>query len=106
MKVAVVRGGGIAGVVVRTELESGALAPPDAATLEQLVRQSGLTEGGDAPPAPAPARGADRLLYAVTVDDGERQHTARFGEEALPDPVRELIEWVDERPESKRRVGR
>jgi hypothetical protein len=106
MRVAVVRGGGIAGVVVRTELESEALAAPDAATFERLARQSGLTGPGDEAPGPAPGRGADRFLYAVTVDDGERERTARFDDETLPDPVRELIEWVDGRPESKRRIGR
>jgi hypothetical protein len=108
MRVSVVRGGGIAGLTSRTSLSSEALAPADAKALELRLRDAGLLGRRRAAPAPAekPPRGADQMLYAVTVDDGEEEWTGRFSDETIPDRVRELIEWVDARPESQHEVGR
>jgi hypothetical protein len=98
MKVSVLRGGGVGGMVTRTELGSEALSPADAEALERRVREAGVLE----PPDPSP-RGSsshpDELAYELTVDDGERSRTVRVTEESMPEPVRSLIDWTDSRPE-------
>jgi hypothetical protein len=104
MKVAIVRGGGVAGLTSRTRLDSAALPPADVATLEQRVRRAGLlaeqAEGGGAPGHP------DAQLYAVTVEDSGRERTHRFSEDGLPDELRALVAWIDARPESEHGVDR
>lgn len=103
MKVAIVRGGGVAGLTTKTRLDSAKLPAADVETLEERLRSSGLR---DAPEPSPPRRGqSDEMLYAVTVEDGE-QVTHRFGEQDLPDDVRSLVEWVDAHPESEQELDR
>jgi hypothetical protein len=102
MKVAIARGGGVAGLTSKTRLTSEGLGADDAEALAERVHASRLLTDPEA--EPRSARGADQLLYAVTVDDGERERTHRFTEESLPEEVRSLIEWVDAHPDSERDV--
>jgi hypothetical protein len=95
MKVSIVRGGGVGGMATRTLLESAALPEPDAQALSSHVQAA--LGGGDAP-APA-AASPDDLLYEIAVDDAGNQVTRRYTESSLPEPVRQLVEWVDGRPE-------
>jgi hypothetical protein len=103
MKLAIVRGGGLAGIATTTRLHAAALPPKEAEKLEAKVRSSTLLSPQPEPP-PAPSH-PDDLLYEVTVDEGDKEHTARFNDENLPDEVRSLIEWVDARPESESGPG-
>lgn len=104
MRIAVERGGGIAGVTHETRLSAAALDEPEAAELERRVRDSGLLERtGEPPPA---ARGADQQLYAIAVEDGEQRRVARFTEEDLPEGVRELVGWVGAHPQAEHEVKR
>ena len=103
MKIAIVRGGGVAGLASKTRLDSDALSVPDAEAFEERVRSSGLLTMEDRPNR-AP-RHPDELLYAVTVDDGERERTHSFAEDDLTEGMRSLVEWVDARPESDHEVG-
>ncbi len=100
MKVSIVRGGGLAGVPLRTELDAEWL-PPDA--------QAELRDGAHAVTEVAGTsaqRMPDETLYGVEVDDGERVRTARYSELSLPEDVRRLIAFVDERPESRTELVR
>src|SRR4029077_15692220 len=99
MKSEIVRGGGLAGLTTRTELETDALASEPAHTLAAHVRGAGLL--GAPPPAPPdPAeRYPDELLYEVTAHHQGHVRTARYSEAQLPEEVRRLIAWVDGRPE-------
>jgi hypothetical protein len=96
VKVSIVRGGGLAGVPLRTVLDAEWL-PPDA--------QAELRAGAKAVTETAAASGTrmpDETLYAVDVDDDDgRARTARYSELTLPEDVRRLIAFVDERPESR-----
>ena len=96
MKVSVVRGGGLAGVVQTTTADSETLAPADAEALHRKVVEAGFfdvpAEGG------GPSAGPDRFSYAVTVEDGERAHTVRRGEADLPEGIRALVAWVSSVP--------
>jgi hypothetical protein len=99
MKLAIVRGGGLAGIATTTRLHAAALPPEEAEKLESKVRSSALLSPQPDPPA-APGH-PDDLLYEVTVGEGDKEHTVRFSDENMPDDVRSLIEWVDSRPESE-----
>jgi hypothetical protein len=96
VKVSVVRGGGLAGVVQTTTADSETLAPDDAEALRRKVGEAGFfdvpADGG------GPSAGPDRFAYAVTVEDGDRAHTVRRGEADLPDGVRALVTWVSSVP--------
>jgi hypothetical protein len=102
MKVAVVRGGGVAGLTTRTRLAAEALPEHDAKALDERVRESRVLTRPETPRQPP--RHADQLLYSVTVDDGERERTLHFSEESLPEEVRSLIEWVDAHPKGEREL--
>ena len=96
MKVSVVRGGGLAGLVQTTTADSETLAPDDADRLRRTVDEAGFFDlPGDAPPS---GRGPDRFHYAVTVEDDDRAHTVRRAEVDLPDGLDALIAWVSSVP--------
>lgn len=102
MKVAIVRGGGVAGLTTRTRLAADALPEGEAKALDERVRESRLLTRPETPHQPP--RYADQLLYSVTVEDGERERTLRFTDESLPEEVRSLIEWVDAHPKGEREL--
>jgi hypothetical protein len=96
VKVSVVRGGGLAGVVQTTVADSESLAPEHAEQLRVKVDEAGFFglpgDTGRTPGAP------DRFDYAITVEDDDRTHTVRRSEADLPDAVQELIAWVNSVP--------
>ena len=99
MKLSILRGGGLAGIVTRTELEADRLPPDARAALAQKVESIGRL-GDPAPPASLP----DELHYEVTIEDGRGKRAAHFSDSNLPKPLRELIEWADARPERTTRI--
>jgi hypothetical protein len=95
VKLSVVSGGGIAGIMTRTEVSSASLSPADARVLEQKVAESGLLE---MPLEPARQTSQpDELQYELTVEHDEGSHTVRVPEGDLPDGVRSLIQWAEEK---------
>jgi hypothetical protein len=102
MKVSVLRGGGIGGMLTRTELDSEALPAADAEVFERRIREAHVLDAD--PPAAARPGHPDELAYEIDVDEGERRRTFRASEETTPEPLRALIEWIDSRPERDVRV--
>lgn len=100
MKVSVVRGGGIGGFVTRTELDSQRLSAGDSKALAEQVKRALAVSDASAPGERSP----DELLYTIAVDDGDGGRTAHFSEQTLPEEVRELIAWIDSRPEREDRI--
>lgn len=93
MKLSVVRGGGVAGTVLKTELASGDLSPEDASTLRELVRAAGLLEErgvGEQPPSRP-----DEPSYRLTVEHAGHSHTVDLTESTIPETIRSLISWSD-----------
>ena len=88
MNVTITRGGGMAGIATRTQLASDALPTGAREQLRELA-------SAVAPADHAGTRHPDETLYKVEVDGV----TASYTETTLPDPVRALIDFVDERPE-------
>jgi hypothetical protein len=106
MKLSVVRGGGLPGLVTRTELASDALPAERAQELRAKVDQAGLLGTAGSPPPDAPPAYPDELAYQleVTGDDGAT-HTYHATESTLPEPVRQLIAWVDSAPEKAESIA-
>ncbi len=82
MHVRVVRRGGIAGIVLRGEVESADL--PSAAEADQLLRA--LPFGR----RPGPGR-PDRFQYEITVTEEGRSRTTHVGEAELPEGLRPVV---------------
>ena len=97
MLVTIVRGGGLAGLVRRTELDSAEL-PPDA-----VVELAALVDRLPREARPVGRAGPDELRYELTVVDDETTWTVRTTDSALSDEERLLIAFVDERVESSGR---
>jgi hypothetical protein len=89
VNVSIIRGGGMAGIATRTQLASEALPPDEGRRLEELA--SAVAPASDAGGASHP----DETLYKVVVDGVTATHT----ETTLPEPVRALIDYIDQRPE-------
>ncbi len=106
MKVSIIRGGGLAGLVTKTDVDADALAVEDANELRAKVEQAGVFDlpgrlgGGSHQPDQA-----DRFQYKVTVEDEGREHTVLASEEALPPEVRSLVSWVKTVPGRQEHVG-
>ncbi len=103
MRISIVRGGGLAGVVTQTSLDADDLSGPDAATLRAKVDQAGVfgpqrpgTRSG--PPQP------DRFSYELTVEDDDRRQTLRLRDQDLSPELRDLITWVHNAPAGRQGV--
>jgi hypothetical protein len=104
MKLSVVRGGGLAGIVTKTEVTSDAMSPEEANALHDKVAQAGLLEPAQAPPSGQ--RHPDELSYELTVEHAGRHRTLRVSESSMPEAVRALVAWADSRPERKTTIER
>ena len=102
MKVTVVRGGGLAGIVTETEVDSDQLTSEDADALEAQVNDAGFSSLSD---DESPPSHPDEVSYRVTVDDGSRSQSVTLRESTLPDAVRSLIAWIDAIPGHKKRIS-
>lgn len=86
MRVAITRGGGVAGLLRVTEVEADDV-PSDAVAALRAAS------------APVRAR-PDEMTYAVRVGEDE----AVFTDATLPDEVRRLIAWADARPDRSEQI--
>jgi hypothetical protein len=103
VKISIVRGGGLAGMVTRTTLDADDLSGPDAATLRAKVDQAGVfgPHGtGTRPGRPQP----DRFSYELTVEDEDKRQTLRLPEQDLSPQLQDLITWVNHAPARRQEV--
>ena len=101
MKVDVVQGTGLAGLVRSTSVDSAALSPEEARTLRDRVEEAGLL----GPPGPGPGAAApDEVQLSITVEDEGAKHTARFSGSQLPEAVRSLLRWIESTPGHQERI--
>jgi hypothetical protein len=103
MKVSIVRGGGIAGLVTKTAVDADSLSPDQAEQLRAKVEQAGVFELPDELTTDSPQ--ADRFSYEVTIQDEDRERTVRASEQALPDGVRDLVSYVRSVPGRQEEIG-
>lgn len=103
VKVSVVRGGGVSGLVTVTTVDSQALSPEDAKTLAGMFEEANAFGGSDV--TPAHASGPDELQVSVTLEDGAQRRTVTAAEHDLPRPLRSLVAWVSSAPGRTEEVG-
>jgi hypothetical protein len=102
MRLTVVQGGGIAGLLRTVSADSASLEPAQADALEAMIEDAGLF---DLPERLGPASShPDAFDYELTVEDGERRKTIRASQDALPEQVRALIQWLQSVPGHEERV--
>jgi len=103
MKVSVVRGGGVSGLVTVTTVDSQTLSADDAKALSRMVEEAdafgepGVTATHDA--------GPDEFQVSVTLEDATRRRTVTAAEHDLPDRLRSLVDWVSAVPGRTEEVG-
>lgn len=91
MRVTLEQSGGFAGLMLTKTIESQNLSPTEAEQLENLVKESNffqLTSIVEASPQP------DRFGYTLSVEMDGRKHSIEVSETNLPEKVRSLVEWV------------
>lgn len=103
MKVSIVRGGGLAGLVTKTAVDADSLPPEEAEQLRAKVEEAGVFDLPSKLTTDSPQ--PDRFSYEVTVQDEGREHTITASEEALPDSVRDLVSYVKNVPGREDEVG-
>jgi hypothetical protein len=95
MRLHLVRTGGFGGPGLSATADEDVLAPAERAELRRLVADADpwSLPAELAAPSPRP----DRFRYRLTVEDGARRQEVRVAEEALPDRLRPLVRWLEQR---------
>ena len=90
MEITVRRSGGFAGLTRTSTVQTEDLDTPEAEQLHALVREA------DLPAVSSEPSGADRFQYDIHVRDADEEHCVVVHEGAMPDPVRRLVNRVQE----------
>ncbi|WP_416666370.1 protealysin inhibitor emfourin [Egbenema bharatensis] len=93
MQVSFERRGGFTGIPIEVTVNTAALSPEETAQLHRLVEAARFF---DLPAQMNDLPQPDRFYYKVTVWQGDRQHTVRVGESAVPPPLYPLLDWLME----------
>ena len=89
-RVEVTRSGGLAGIALRTELDTSELPADEASALERLLADVDLSA---APGRPA-AMGPDRFQYDLSVTRGQDRLSVSLGEGEVPVELRRLLDQL------------
>jgi hypothetical protein len=89
LKLALVRSGGVAGMP-RRAIVTPKPGSEQETEMRRLVQAANL--GGY--PEPTIRTGPDRLLYTLSVEDGDVRHSILFDEERTPESFRPLMEAI------------
>jgi hypothetical protein len=109
-RIELVRSGGFAGLSLRAAVDTSAPDDPDAAwfaealerlDLRRLAAQQPGTGGAVQPGAGQP----DRFMYDLAVDRDGEHHEISFGETALPEALRPVVDRLVERARARPRSG-
>jgi len=104
LRLTVVRGGGVAGIVVRSELTAGDLPADDHRHLLAALARCRMDDLSARAPAPGGGQ-PDELRYELSLTSSLGDCSVRLGERELPPAVRSLIDWIDGLPQVTRAVS-
>jgi hypothetical protein len=93
MQITLERSGGFTGIPLTITVDTATLSPDQVTQLRHFVETADFFHMPAAPSIPAQP---DRFEYEVTVQEGDRTHTVTFGEVAVPEPLRPLLNWLME----------
>ncbi len=88
------RSGGFANIRLTKTLDTASMTKEEAQELARLVEEADFFDQSSAPGA---VRGADRFQYAVTVESEDGRHSVRIGEEAVPEKLRPLLDYLTDK---------
>ncbi len=97
MRIHLDRSGGFGGIGHSSSVDEASLGPEDRECLRRLVADADLWSLPADLTGPASAPAPDRFRYRITVEDGGRRREIRAAEGALPDGLRALVRWLEER---------
>ncbi len=95
MRIRLSRTGGFGGLGQAASVDEDTLAPEEREELRRLVADADLWSQPAELSAPSPR--PDRFRYRITAEEGGRRREIRAGEEALSEPLRRLVRWLEER---------
>jgi Emfourin len=102
VKVAITRGGGLAGLSQTSELASDQLSEGDAEQLKSLAKEL-PEQAGDSAAQSKPHPDEQTVELAITDEDGSSR-IYRYLETELPDQARALINWAEAQPAAQKRL--
>lgn len=92
MRVIFERTGGFAGIRMTKTIDIDALPENERNQLHLLIEAADFFK---LPKNITPANSQpDRFGYKITVEKGQQEHTVIVGEQAVPDTLRPLLEWL------------
>ena len=101
MRISLERAGGIAGLTTTTAVDSEALSPEQAEQLREHVERAGVRQLGARRATAQP----DAMHYRLEVEDDDGVHTASLSEEAMSQPLSDLIAFLDSVPGREETIG-
>ncbi len=101
MRVSIERSGGFAGITMKTTVDEKDVAPDEALKLRQLVEEADFFNlpGRIVSRSPQP----DRFQYALRLEEKGRQYAVMVSEEALPEKLKPLVNWLMEKARQTRK---
>ena len=91
LRIELARSGGVAGITVRSALDTAELPPDEARRVETMLDEIDLS----ALPPPGPRAGAvDRFQYDLVITRGGRRQVVSVGEKELTPALRRLVQEV------------
>jgi emfourin len=103
VKISIVRGGGLAGMVTTTSLDTDDLTGPDKAALRAKVDQAAVHQSHRRGTERTPTQ-PDRFSYELTIEDNGRRQTLRIRDQDLSPELHDLITWVQNSPARRQEV--
>ena len=93
MHIRFARSGGFANMSLKTEIDSAELPPERATELSRLVEK---TRPFDQPAQGPSTSMPDQFQYEMTIEDGGRSRTIRTSDDAAPDDLKLLFDFLSE----------
>ena len=97
MKIKFRQTGGFVGLVIGCEVNTVLLPADKAARLQSLVEQSGILQAT----SKRTPNAADLLIYDFTIETRDGCHQVSFDDLSLPEPVRPLLEYLQNQARSQ-----
>jgi galactose-1-phosphate uridylyltransferase len=108
LRVSITRGGGLAGLVITTAVDTSTLTEKDAATLREMVRAANLEHVVPSSTSAAipdeQTYEIDEQTYEITVESEEISRTVVMSERDLTAAIRSLMAWVESVPGHERTI--
>ena len=101
MRISIERSGGFAGITMKTAVDEKDLAPDEAQKLRQLVEETDFFDLPEKVVSRSPQ--PDRFQYELKLEEKGRQNTVTVSEEAMPEKLKPLVNWLMEKARQTRK---